>query len=183
MIKTIAVFIVFAVIGGAAVLLLSPTASFALPPLTTITTPLQPIITPSQSIVTRIQTMWSTIPSAIQGIVLLGLASAPTLFFAWTKSRAMDKLQQTQQQAATKIGELQGETLNAVSENTTLKQTLELKDQQIATYEQAQTSATQFTTQIDAQKQQIETLTGERNQMQRLFESKYLKPEEKPKVQ
>ena len=175
MLKTIAVFIVFAVIGGAAVLLLSPTASFALPQVTSLTQPLT-------GIVNQAQTTWATIPSSIQGVVMLGIPTAAALFFAWTKSRAMEKLQQTQQIAATKIGELQGETLNAVSENTTLKQTLQLKDQQIATYEQAKADVAVAQQKTEDYKIQVETLTGERNQAERMFKLKYLKPEEEPKV-
>ena len=175
MLKKIAVFIVFAVIGGAAVLLLSPTASFALPQLTSLTQPLT-------GIVNQAQTTWATIPSPIQGIVMLGIPTAAALFFAWTKSRAMDKLQQTQQQAATKIGELQGETLNAVTENTTLKTANEQLQQQVTTIQTAKADVAAAQQKMEDYKIQVETLTGERNQMQRLFESKYLKPEEEPKV-
>lgn len=175
MIKTIAVFIVFAVIGGAAVLLLSPTASFALPQFTSLTQPLT-------GIVNQAQTTWATIPSSIQGVVMLGIPTAAALFFAWTKSRAMDKLQQTQQQAATKIGELQGETLNAVSENTTLKQTLQVKDQQIATYENAQADVAAAQQKVEAMKANNLRLQGSVTQSERMFKLKYLKPEEEPPV-
>lgn len=93
----------------------------------------QPIITTLQSAFNRVQTAWSTIPSTIQGIVLLGIPTAFATFFAWTKSRAMQQLQQTQLEAKAQLTQLGGE---AIEQN----QQIETLENQAIEYEEQVTS-------------------------------------------
>lgn len=144
MIKKVAVFILFAVIGGVAYIFLSPYVASAIPQFT-------PLITPVQSTLTRIQTTWATIPSTIQAIITLAIPTAAALFFAWTKSRAMDKLQQTQQQAATQIGSL----------NTQMQTVEQERDTKIGELE-TQLAAAQDTTGLQASLTESQTLVGQK---------------------
>jgi len=74
---------------------------------------------------------WNGLPDIAQKIVLGVVAGIPTLFFMWTKNRAMTKLQQTEQQAATQTTQLKGELTEAQS---ALQETTELKAK-LAVYE------------------------------------------------
>jgi len=62
-----------------------------------------------QSAWTKAQALWATIPGSIKGLVTLGIPSLFAVFFAWTKTRAMTKLQETQLQASQQINQLEGE--------------------------------------------------------------------------
>ena len=55
--------------------------------------------------------VWTGIPDPIKGIITLGIPSACAIFFAWTKTRAMQKLNETQSTANQQIRQLQGEKL------------------------------------------------------------------------
>jgi len=44
---------------------------------------------PLQSIVSQVRTLWTSIPTGLQGITLTAIPTAFMLFFAWSKSRAM----------------------------------------------------------------------------------------------
>ena len=72
---------------------------------------------------------------------MLGIPTAFAMFFAWTKTRAMQKLQQTQQQAAEQFNQLRGETVEQQKGFT----------QQIGTYQ----------TQLSTQQQQIQSLQSQ----------------------
>jgi len=77
-----------------------------LPQLTAgIVTAIQPAVTWLQGGIAQIQTIIGTIPPAMLGLIVAGVSTAFTVFFAWTKTRAMTKLTQMQQQAT----QLQGE--------------------------------------------------------------------------
>ena len=77
---------------------------------------LKPIFTP-------IYNAWGSIPEAIRGILIAGIPTAFMVFFAWSKNRAMQKLQQTQMEATQRLGQLQGEKLELQSQVTGLEQT------------------------------------------------------------
>jgi len=66
----------------------------------------KPLTVNLQPAFSRIQTTWTNIPESIRGIILLGIPTAFATFFAWTKTRAMQKLQQTKLQANTQISQL-----------------------------------------------------------------------------
>jgi len=75
---------------------------------------------------------WTNLPSAVKNVIMLGIPTLVTLFFAWTKNRAMTKLQETEKQAATQATQLSGElseaqtsAVSALQENTKLKEELD----------------------------------------------------------
>lgn len=43
---------------------------------------------------------WNTLPGSVKSVIMLGIPTLITLFFAWTKNRAMLKLQETKAEAA-----------------------------------------------------------------------------------
>lgn len=69
-----------------------------------------------QSAFTKVQVAWTKIPTTIQGLIVGGVPTLLMLFFAWSKNRAMQKLQQTQQEATQRLGQLQGEKLSLEGE-------------------------------------------------------------------
>ena len=76
--------------------------------------------------------MWTNLPSTVKNVIMLGIPTLVTLFFAWTKNRAMTKLQQTEQQAAAQATQLSGElseaqtsAVSALQENVKLKEELD----------------------------------------------------------
>lgn len=94
-----------------------------------------------QPLINRVQTVWLSMPESTRGIMMLGIPTAFAMFFAWTKTRAMQKLQQTQQQAAERFNQMQGEAFEQQKGFT----------QQIGTYH----------TQLGAQQQKIQTLQNQ----------------------
>jgi hypothetical protein len=70
-----------------------------------------PIVSTLQPILTPIYNMWTSIPTPIKSLLTLGIPALVTLFFAWSKNRAMQKLEQTQFEASQRVGQLQGEKL------------------------------------------------------------------------
>ena len=69
-----------------------------------------------QPTITQIQTTWNSIPPQIKGIITLAIPSMFALFFAWSKNRAMQKLEQTKQEANQTITQLASENLEAKTE-------------------------------------------------------------------
>lgn len=63
---------------------------------------LQPVTTQLQDLWTR----WASLPTEMKGILIAGIPTIFTLFFAWSKNRAMQKLQQTQLQAEANLNDL-----------------------------------------------------------------------------
>jgi len=61
------------------------------------------------NIYNTIITKWNTIPDPVKGIITLGIPSLFAIFFAWTKTRAIQKLNETQQLANQKITQVEGE--------------------------------------------------------------------------
>ncbi len=68
-----------------------------------------PLTETLQPVWTRLQETWANIPGTVKSIITLAVPSAFAMFFMWTKTRAMQKLQETQQQASQQINQLQGE--------------------------------------------------------------------------
>jgi hypothetical protein len=78
---------------------------------------------------------WNSLPSSVRSVVMLGIPTLAATFFAWTKSRAMTKLQQTEQQAATQATQLTGQLTQAqATAGSTLQENMDLKSQ-LAVYE------------------------------------------------
>lgn len=77
---------------------------------------IQPSIDGLQSRFSQIQTAWTNIPETFRGIILLGIPTVFATFFAWTKTRAMTKLQETQQQASQQISGLNTQIQSVTSE-------------------------------------------------------------------
>ena len=82
-----------------------------------------PLVNILQPIFTPIYNVWVSIPKAIQGLIIGGVPTLFMVFFAWSKNRAMQKLQQTQQEATQRLGQLQGEKLELQSQVTGYEQT------------------------------------------------------------
>jgi len=78
---------------------------------------------------------FNSIPSELKMILVSGIAGAVSLFMMWTKTRAITKLQQTEQQAAAQATQLTGELTQAqTTAGSTLTENMNLKNQ-LAVYE------------------------------------------------
>ena len=82
-----------------------------------------PVFETLKPILTPIYTAWTSIPTPLKSLLTLGIPALLTIFFAWSKNRAMQKLQQTQQEATQRLGQLQGEKLELQSQVTGYEQT------------------------------------------------------------
>ena len=91
---------------------------------------------------------WTNLPSPVKNVIMLGIPTLVTLFFAWTKNRAMTKLQQTEQQAATQTNELTSE----INEKAAQVQKLE---QQITDLQNTDGTINKLTTKIDSLEQTL----------------------------
>ena len=78
---------------------------------------------------------WNSLPSSIRSIIMLGIPTLAATFFAWTKSRAMQKLNETKAEAAAQATQLSGELTQAqATAGSTLQENMNLKSQ-LAVYE------------------------------------------------
>lgn len=66
-----------------------------------------PIVDTVKPVATAIYNGWISIPSPVRSILLAGIPTLFAIFFAWTKTRAMKKLQETQLQTQQVLGEKQ----------------------------------------------------------------------------
>jgi len=122
-----------------------------------------------QNIFTQAEAAWSRLPSILKAIIPVTIGAIPTIlmiFFAWSKNRAMQLTEQTKLQASQQLTQTKGEydeKIEALNkENETLRG-------------QMGTGATELTTKINQQdtiitkqRKQIESLTNERNEAERL---------------
>ena len=121
---------------------------------------------------------WANLPSSVKNVIMLGIPTLVTLFFAWTKSRAMTKLQQTEQQAATQATQLTGELTQAqATAGSTLQENMNLKSQ-LAVYEKDGSAVTALkeinsglTVENSSLKAQINDLTSRYTTLRTDFEA------------
>ena len=78
-----------------------------------LTKTIQPSIATAQSFFTPIINAWNNLPASIKGLATLSIPTFAAIFFAWTKNRAMQNLQQTKLEAATQVGTLTTELTDA----------------------------------------------------------------------
>lgn len=102
---------------------------------------------------TKAQALWATIPSTIQNIIQIGIPTLFATFFAWTKVRAMDKLQQTKLQASQTITQLEGE--KGVLEEQVKQSATSGVEGLIKSRDEAQTLVTKYKQDISGYEQQM----------------------------
>ena len=77
---------------------------------TTLSTTFRPVINAVQPTITMIQQTWSSIPQWLRTVIIGGIPLMFTMFFAWSKNRAMQKLEQTKLEANQQITQMATET-------------------------------------------------------------------------
>ena len=110
---------------------------------------------------------------------MLAIPTGFATFFMWTKSRAMQKLQQTQQQATQKIGEVQNKLLTVSTEKESLTRVNQSLEQQLTSSTTLQTKITELTEKLAAKTKQVDTITAERNEAERIAHTFLAKEEVK----
>jgi len=132
---------------------------------------------------------WNSLPKAYQGIIIAGIPTLFTIFFAWTKSRAMKKLQQTQLEAGSQYKQLTGEIGEAKQQLGTLQSQKAELQEQVKAYadgnqaiktltgnlEEATNLVTQKQRQIDSLQKTIAELTGQITGLQKGIDIKVKK--------
>lgn len=131
----------------------------------------QPLIQFGQSIYTR----WTNLPQAAQSIILAGVPTLFMVFFAWTKTRAMKKVEETELQSRIQYNQLTGEIGEAKQQLEVLEnQKAELQSQVkayadgneaintlTANLEEATNLVTQKQRQIERLQREVASLTGQ----------------------
>lgn len=131
-----------------------------------ITNGAQPLINFGRSIYSG----WASLPQAVQSIILAGIPTLFMLFFAWTKSRAMQKLQQTQQEATQLSGEATVAQKQVVSLQTE-KQQLENKVTELTQAPQLAVPQKQFNDVVSSYEQKIENMRNQFGMERNMLES------------
>lgn len=113
---------------------------------------------PLQSAFTRIQTVWTSLPDIVKTITITGIPTLFVMFFAWTKSRAMQKLDQVKRQVTDQLGQLQGESLEQLQQIKKFKTDLAAKETEIKTLQSqlANTPNQAAYTQLEANYQKLQ---------------------------
>lgn len=110
-----------------------------------------------------LQQVGERIPSQWHGIITMAVPTAFAVFFAWTKMRAMTKLQQVQQQASMQIDQVQGE--KQVLEQQLADTTAGGVEQLIRQRDSAQSLVTNLQGQVSQLKGQIQGVEAERDKL------------------
>lgn len=145
---------------------------------------LNPITQPLQSAITQIQTAWANIPEPYKGYANLGVVggipAALMMFFAWTKTRAMQKLEETKQWATQQVTDFNTRIQSVTDERNTKIQELEAQLTNTSN-PQLESWVTTLQQTIQDKDKEIEKLIAERNEAERV--AKALMPkEEVPKT-
>lgn len=136
--------------------------------------PITNFFTGPQSLFTQIQGAWANLPDLAKTVIVTGIPAAIVTFMAWTKSRAMQKLQQVQQEATLQIGQMEGEKFEALQNNLSVQQRNVQLEQQIAGLQQANRNATALQEANTNLQKQVEKLMLEKSEAERLFGDKYV---------
>lgn len=134
-----------------------------------ITNKAQPLINVGHLIYAK----WVSIPPIIQRIILSAVTIIPSVlmtFFAWTKGRAMQKLEQTQQEAT----QLSGEAMVAQQQIVSLqneKQKLENKVTELTQAPQLAVPQKQFNDVVSSYEQKIENMRNQFGMERNMLES------------
>ena len=176
-VKTLLVFAVLASVGFAVTYFLKGAIDTAIQPF-------QPAIDQAKTSVTTtissIQTTWASIPNEVKGVVALAIPSAFAVFFAWTKTRAMNKLQQTQLDARQQFTRMSGQANEAQAQIKLLDQQKTSLQQQIGTqsnlgFEEVMKSRDEAQQMVSVKTRELENARSTIDELKQLIEELKLK--------
>lgn len=134
-----------------------------------------------QQLISQTQQAWNNIPDPYKGYanmaVVGGVPTALMTFFAWTKTRAMQKLQQTQQQAQKQIASLHAQMQGVAAERDEviadlqrqLEEARQSNPELLSALNEAQSLVSQKQTEIERLKLQYEAqVRALQNEIERL---------------
>ena len=130
---------------------------------------LNDVIQWASNILSPLYHTWTAIPEALRAIILTAFAAIPTLFFAWTKARAMNKLEEVKQQASTQVNQLEGEK-KELQNQLTLSSTQGIDDL-VQTSNKLRGTIEQQATTIQGQSAQIERMQRDYNTMETTYQN------------
>ena len=101
---------------------------------------------------------WNGLPGEVKGVITLGIPTMAAIFFAWTKNRAMQSLNETKVEAATQAQQLTGELNQAQAAAYTTQQKLSDTEKELAVYkaEGALPQALEQIKQLNAEKSNLQ---------------------------
>jgi len=153
MIKKVLLFLLMLVAGAALSLYIQ---GVSIPNL--ITSGIQPL----QPTFSQVQTAWTNLPDTVKLVTTTGIPAAFVTFFAWTKTRAMQKLEQVKKEATLQLGQLEGEKLEVNEAKAKVEGNLDA-------YKTRVTEQTAQITQLETEKTKLnETITQQNSTIQRL---------------
>lgn len=128
---------------------------------------LQPTVTRIGEFFAPLIAWWNSIPSWLRGIITMGIPVFFAIFFAWTKTRAMNKLQQTEIEAQAKLNQMEGQTTTAQKYAETMQAQKTDLEKQVANSQQnlanLQNEHTSLLSDYKTLRNQLEIITAERN--------------------
>jgi len=130
-----------------------------------------PLTTMLKQGVTQIYVAWTGLPQAVQSIILMGIPTLFAIFFAWTKTRAIQKLQETQQQATSQYTQLSGEKQSTETNFQALQAKYSGVTQEYEDYKGKMAGVEEIIAnlkgEVTRQEQLVTQLTTERNMLER----------------
>lgn len=109
-----------------------------------------------QPTITQIQQTWTSIPDSLRGILIAGIPTLFMVFFAWSKNRAMQKLEETKLQATQQINQIEGEALDAKAQVQTLTEQVKVLEAPKAEIERLSTNLSEAQALLSEQKRDYE---------------------------
>jgi predicted RNase H-like nuclease (RuvC/YqgF family) len=135
---------------------------------------IQPLIESIRTKLAPILTAWNNLPETLRTLIIGAIPTLFMVFFAWTKTRAMQKLQQVKQEATQQIDQLSGEASDAKTEVSQLQKQVEtLTVQNMPTQiQELQTNLTEAQRMVTEKSQAIDKLTAQIDTLHRALAEK-----------
>jgi hypothetical protein len=131
---------------------------------------LEPFVKFLQETMGKVALWWASIPDIFRGLLLAGIPTVFTLFLAWTKNRAMQKVQQTQQQAQQQIGMMTEKLSTVQNRNLQLEQQVSNASHSADLYSQMENRVTNAEAIAEQKTREFQELQNSMNTMERTYQ-------------
>lgn len=131
---------------------------------------LSPIANAINPTLRQVVASWNNLPEVYRGLMIAGIPTLFTLFFAWSKSRAMQKLQQTQLETQQKISGMNDQLLSSRITNTQLQKQVQAYQNMPQSVDLSSTVSSLQQDKLTLQ-QENQRLINEMNSMERTYQA------------
>lgn len=133
--------------------------------------PLALIASNVQTRLSPVLNTWNTLPPAVQGILIAGVPTLFMVFFAWTKTRAMQQLKTTQVQAGEQIQQLSGKAYEAEEQVGIISKQRDSLQQKYDTLAASNDDVTALSGKLTQSKENLDRLQRDYNTMERTLQN------------